>query len=187
MRVIAGTARSLKLIVPEGKEVRPTLDRTKETLFNMIHSRLQGCIFLDLFSGCGGIGIESLSRGAKKTFFVEKANEALHCIETNLNHTKLRDQAEIFHMDYEKAIRHLSERGEKMDMIFLDPPFHKGLEEKAISQIISSQLLNQEGLLICESGVDTSFDFLKAFDDYYISKEKAYKTSKFTFIEKKDI
>ncbi|MBC7960983.1 MAG: 16S rRNA (guanine(966)-N(2))-methyltransferase RsmD [Vallitaleaceae bacterium] len=184
MRVIAGTARSLSLIVPEGTDVRPTLDRTKETLFNMLQTRLFGSVFLDLFSGSGAIGIEGLSRGADKAFFIEKAPEALQAIEYNLKHTQLQAKAEILRMDCLQAIRHLDTKGLKMDIIFLDPPFRQGLEEKALTAIFSSGLLAEDGLIICESALETSFDFMKACEPYSISKEKLFKTMKFTFIEK---
>ena len=89
MRVVAGSAKSLKLKTIEGMETRPTQDRIKETLFNMIQYDIPGSTFLDLFSGSGGIGIEALSRGAKEAYFVEKAKPALRCIRENLRYTKL--------------------------------------------------------------------------------------------------
>ncbi len=187
MRVIAGTARSLNLIVPEGIEVRPTLDRTKETIFNMIQHRIWGANFLDIFSGSGAIGIESLSRGAKKAFFVEKSKEALRCIEFNLNHTHLLDKAQILAMDFVMALDVIQHYEEKMDLIFLDPPFNGGFEAKAISLLYAQDILNQDGLLICESSADTSFEFMEELENYCIVKEKIYKTSKFTFIERKPV
>ena len=91
MRVIAGIARGMKLKTPEGMDTRPTQDRIKETLFNMLQTYLADCVFVDLFSGSGGIGIEALSRGARKAYFVENAKEALACVEANLNTTKLKE------------------------------------------------------------------------------------------------
>ena len=90
MRVIAGSARRIPLVAPEGKNTRPTTDRIKETLFNMLQDDIPGCQFLDLFSGSGGIGIEALSRGAKQAVLVEFGKEALECIRKNLEKTKLK-------------------------------------------------------------------------------------------------
>ena len=95
MRVIAGKARRLQLVSPEGRDTRPTTDRIKETLFNILQDEVPGCNFLDLFSGSGGIGIEALSRGAREAVFVEFGKEALACIRANLNKTRLVDQAMI--------------------------------------------------------------------------------------------
>ena len=93
MRVIAGTARSLPLKAPEGLDTRPTADRIKETLFNMLQAYIPGAVFVDLFSGSGGIGIEALSRGAKKAYFIENAPKAIACIRQNLTFTKMEDRA----------------------------------------------------------------------------------------------
>ncbi|PKM96161.1 MAG: 16S rRNA (guanine(966)-N(2))-methyltransferase RsmD [Firmicutes bacterium HGW-Firmicutes-1] len=184
MRVIAGTARSLSLVAPEGQDVRPTLDRTKETLFNMLQHRLPGCLFMDIFSGSGAIGIEALSRGAKKAYFVENSQSALKCIEQNLKHTKLFDHADIIKLDFMQALKVLRERGISLDIIFFDPPFNKGFEEKLLRELCSYSLLQEDGLIICECSSHTSFDFLEEYEDYVIYKEKIFKTSKFVFIKK---
>ena len=99
MRVIAGSARRLRLKTIDGMETRPTTDRIKETLFNMIHDDLYGCAFLDLFAGSGGIGIEALSRGAKSAVFVEKDKRAASCIRENLAATRLADRALVMCCD----------------------------------------------------------------------------------------
>ena len=99
MRVIAGTARSLPLKTPEGMDTRPTTDRIKETLFNMLQTYIPDCVFVDIFSGSGGIGIEALSRGARKAYFIENAPKALACIEDNLAFTKMKDRAIVLKQD----------------------------------------------------------------------------------------
>lgn len=185
MRVISGTARRLSLEVPEGQFVRPTTDRIKETLFNMISIDVVDADFLDVFSGSGGIGIEALSRGASKAFFVESHHVAQLCIEKNLKHTKLIDKAEIIKYDYSKAFEILARRHEKMDIIFLDPPYLNQFEEKAISLIFELALLKSSGTIICESDVTTSFEFVEAFEQYEVFKEKKFGTNKFTFIRMK--
>ncbi len=110
MRVIAGKARSLRLKTPEGLETRPTTDRIKETLFNMLQPYLPGGIFIDLFSGSGGIGIEALSRGAKHAYFVENNKNAIACIQENLKFTKLMEDATILKQDVLSAISGIHEK-----------------------------------------------------------------------------
>ena len=105
MRVIAGSARRLLLKTPDGLDTRPTTDRIKETLFNMLMPYLSGAIFVDLFSGSGGIGIEALSRGARKAYFVENSQKAIDCITDNLQHTHLNEQAVVVKQDVFAAIR----------------------------------------------------------------------------------
>ena len=107
MRVIAGSARSLPLKTIEGTDTRPTQDRIKETLFNMLQSDIPGCKFLDLYSGSGAIGIEALSRGAAKAVLVENSKKAVECIKDNLTFTKLADKADVMEMDVLSAINRL--------------------------------------------------------------------------------
>ena len=115
MRVIAGTARSLPLKTPEGLDVRPTTDRIKETLFNMLQWDIPGGIFLDLFSGSGSIGIEALSRGARKAYFVDNAPKAIACIQQNLAFTKMEDRAVVWKQDVCSALGSIRE--EAVDII----------------------------------------------------------------------
>ena len=128
MRVIAGTARSLPLKTPEGMDTRPTTDRIKETLFNMLQTYIPDCVFVDIFSGSGGIGIEALSRGASQAVFVEQNRKAAACIEENLNHTHLREKAVVMSKDVMTALRILEDKKQAFDYIFMDPPYGKLLE-----------------------------------------------------------
>ena len=121
MRVIAGKARRLNLKTIPGVETRPTTDRIKETLFNILQPQTADCRFLDLFSGSGAIGIEALSRGAAKAVFVEKNPRACNCIRENLTFTKLANDAMVLNMDVIQAMRSL-EGKEVFDIIFMDPP-----------------------------------------------------------------
>ena len=132
MRVIAGKARRLPLVAPEGRDTRPTTDRIKETLFNILQDDVPGSYFLDLFSGSGGIGIEALSRGAREAVFVEFGKEALACIRANLNKTKLMDQAMVLPVEVTYGISKLAKMGKKFDIIYADPPYQKGCEPKIL-------------------------------------------------------
>ena len=122
MRVIAGTARSLPLKTPEGMDTRPTTDRIKETLFNMLQTYIPDCVFVDIFSGSGGIGIEALSRGARKAYFIENAPKALACIEDNLAFTKMKDRAIVLKQDACAGLTGIYEK--HVDVILVEASLH---------------------------------------------------------------
>ena len=183
MRVIAGTARHLKLKTMEGMNTRPTTDRVKETLFNMLSFYIEGTRFLDLFSGSGGIGIEALSRGAKEAVFVEHNRKAAACIRENLKNTHLEDGAVLLEKDVMTALSVLDRKGEPFQYIFMDPPYGKQLEKEALLFLDHTSLCNEETVIIVESDLDTSYEYLED-TGFHIWKEKKYKTNKHTFLKK---
>lgn len=182
MRVISGTARSLPLKSPEGMETRPTTDRIKETLFNMIQSDVPGCIFVDLCSGSGGIGIEALSRGARKAYFVDFSPKAIDCIHKNLAFTKLEDRAIVIKQDVTSALHSIFEK--EADIIFMDPPYQMGLEENILNILHGMHYVTEDTLIIVEASKDTAFDYTDKLG-YKIVKEKCYKTNKHVFLQKR--
>ena len=183
MRVIAGTAKRLRLKTLEGMDTRPTTDRIKETLFNMLAPDLYGCRFLDLFAGSGGIGIEALSRGAKEAVFVEKNPKAMACVKENLKYTGLEDRGTVIQTDVFSALQRL--KGEKeFDFIFMDPPYHKDLEKRALACLadMRTHLLSENGIIIIEAAKETAFDYTEGLG-FAVIKEKIYKTNKHIFLE----
>jgi 16S rRNA (guanine966-N2)-methyltransferase len=182
MRVIAGTARSLQLKTPLGDHTRPTADRLKETLFNMLQNDIAGSRFLDLFSGSGAIGIEALSRGAAHASFVEQSKKAMACIRENLAYTKLVDRAEVYETDVMNALSRMEGR-KVFDYIFLDPPYNQLLEKKVLEYLSTSKLLSEDGLVIVEASLETDFSYIEELG-FVIVKEKIYKTNKHIFLEK---
>ncbi len=180
MRVISGSARSLRLKTIEGNGTRPTTDRIKETLFNMINDKMYDCRFLDLFSGSGAIGIEALSRGAREAVFVENNKKAVSCIKENLKFTKLIDRAQIIERNAESAVAGLSGR---FDVIFMDPPYDNEYEKQMLELISKSDIADRDTLIIVEASLDTKMDYLNEYG-YDIVKEKTYKTNKHIFIQK---
>ena len=132
MRVISGTARGTKLKTIENISTRPTLDRVKEALFNILQDKLKDSVVLDLFAGSGALGIEALSRGAKKAYFCDKNPEAIKVIKDNLNKTRFIDKAIIFNCDYINAIRKINE---ELSIVFLDPPYKFDLAVKSINEL----------------------------------------------------
>ena len=154
MRVIAGKARRLNLKTIPGIDTRPTTDRIKETLFNILQPELLECRFLDLFSGSGGIGIEALSRGASYAVFVEKNPKAAACIRENLAFTKLAEDGKLLNMDVLQALRSL-EGGEPFDCIFMDAPYEQHLEQPVLEYLADSTLADENTLIVVEHDEDT--------------------------------
>lgn len=181
MRVIAGKARRLNLKTPEGMDTRPTTDRIKETLFNMIQNEVPGAVFVDLFSGSGAIGIEALSRGAKKAYFIENASRAVSCIEHNLTFTKLTDCAIVLRQDVCAGLSQIRE--EQADIIFMDPPYGEGHEERVLLKLRDMKYVTPGTLIIVEASLKTDFPYLEDMG-FTILKEKKYKTNKHVYIKK---
>lgn len=182
MRVIAGSARSMPLRTIKGMDVRPTTDRTKETLFNILQTRVPDCRFLDLFAGSGSIGIEALSRGAKHAVFVEKDRRVRKLIEENLVFTKLMDRARVISGDVSSVLPQL-EGGEPFDIIFMDPPFLHDLEKDVLTYLKDSRLLAEGGLIVVEAHPDTDFSYIGELGLRTI-KHKVYSMSSHLFLER---
>lgn len=182
MRVIAGSAKSLPLKTIKGLETRPTTDRIKETLFNMISAYLADCRFLDIFSGSGAIGIEALSRGADSCVFIENNREAVQCIKENLAFTHLEEKALVLSRDVKSALLSLKGRA-PFSIVFMDPPYDSNLEDSLFSCLADLLLVDEESLIIVEAKLSKSFDFVKTFG-FEVTKEKCYKTNKHVFLKR---
>lgn len=181
MRVIAGTARRLLLKAPEGLDTRPTTDRIKETLFNMLMPYLSGAVFVDLFSGSGGIGIEALSRGAKKAYFVENNQKAIACITDNIEHTHFTDKSVVLKQDVFSALR--GSIRDAADIIFLDPPYHQEYDKKVLELLRDAPYVSEDTLVVVEASLKTPFDYAETLG-FAVEKEKKYKTNKHVFLRK---
>ncbi len=180
MRVIAGDKRSMPLKTPKGDDTRPTSDRYKETLFNVIQEDIPDARFLDLFAGSGGIAIEALSRGAKEAVLVENNRNAIACIKENLEFTHLKEKAVLMESDVLAAIGRLKGRG-RFDIIFMDPPYSQGFYEPVIRAITDADILKSSGMLICETLLDTDMSFVSQYG-LNTYKIKEYKTNKHVFL-----
>ncbi|MBR6230004.1 MAG: 16S rRNA (guanine(966)-N(2))-methyltransferase RsmD [Eubacterium sp.] len=181
MRVIAGKARRLPLIAPAGEDTRPTTDRIKETLFNILQDEIPGCRFLDLFAGSGGIGIEALSRGAAEAVFVENDRRAWQCIETNLSKTRLDHQAEIIRGDVMGALGRFKD---PFDIIFADPPYRNDWETRILTALSASRAAVKETLVILETAIETPTDFVDE-ESYEVERIKDYKSNRHIFLRKR--
>ncbi len=182
MRVIAGSARRLRLVTPEGNDTRPTQDRIKETLFNMIQNQVPGAVFIDLFSGSGGIGIEALSRGASKAYFIENAQAAYKCILENLKTTHFEDVATVLKQDVVLGLRNIREK--EADIVFIDPPYHGELYERTLSQLAQMDYVTENTMIIVEAAKDFDMSFAEDYG-FEIRRVKDYKTNKHVFLYRK--
>lgn len=180
MRIIAGSARRLPLKTVSSREVRPTTDRIKETLFNILNPELSGCRFLDLFAGSGQMGLEAVSRGAEKAVFVENSKKAAACIEENMKFTKLADRCTLLVKDAVSAIRWMDGK-EKFDLVFLDPPYGKNLEAEVLAALSETSLLERNAVIVAETALGTDFSQMEELG-YQITREKTYKTNKHVFL-----
>ena len=181
MRVIAGKARRLILKSVPGFDTRPTLDKIKETLFNILAPYISGSSFLDLFSGSGSIGIEALSRGSSFCAFAENNKQAVKCIQENLAHTHLSDDALVIPKNVLAAINELSLKGCVFDIVYMDPPYESGYEETVLETLKTSGIINENTLVIIEADKHNDFEFLKN-SDYTVVREKIYKSNKHIFL-----
>ncbi len=182
MRIIAGTAKSLPLRSIEGRDTRPTTDRIKETLFNILQTGIEGCSFLDLFAGSGQIGLEALSRGANHAVFVENSKKACACIEENIRFTRFDARAKLLSMEASGALRTL-EGNDSFDYIFMDPPYQSGMEQEVLIYLAGSGLLKEDGVIIIEAAADTDFSYVSGMG-LKVIREKKYKTNKHIFVTK---
>ena len=165
MRVITGKARGVLLKTPEGMLTRPTSDRVKEALFSIVNFDLPGANVLDLFAGTGQLGIEALSRGAKRAVFVDAREDACKIVRENLRRTKLENEAKVVRSDYLDYLRRCKE---KYDIILLDPPYAEVFLENALKCITEIDILQSGGIIVTERPVEKELSLV--FEGYTRSK-----------------
>ena len=149
MRIISGTARGTKLYTLEGQATRPTLDRVKESLFNIIQNEIPNSIFLDIFSGSGAIGLEAASRGAKKSILCDKSKDAIQIIKKNIEKTHLSEKVELYQLDYELLLKNKIK--EKIDIVYIDPPYNSDFVAKSVEILINRKLVDENSNIIIET------------------------------------
>ena len=149
MRIISGTARGTKLYTLEGQTTRPTLDRVKESLFNIIQNEITNSIFLDLFSGSGAIGLEAASRGAERVILCDKSKDAIQIIKKNIEKTHLSEKVELYQLDYELLLKNKIK--EKIDIVYIDPPYNSDFVVKSVEILINRKLVDENSNIIIET------------------------------------
>lgn len=183
MRVISGKARGTKLSSIESLSTRPTLDRVKESLFNIIQNNLRGAVVLDLFAGSGQLGIEALSRGADKAYLCDINRDAVKMIKQNLEKTKLKDKAVVINEDYKKALRILN-TNEKFDIIFIDPPYKEDIAVDSIIDIIHESKLKENGIMIIETDeIERDLREINKIENIKIIDQRKYGRASLIFIK----
>lgn len=171
MRVISGTARGISLNAPEGIGTRPTTDRVKENLFNMIQHEIREKNVLDLFSGSGALAIEALSRGAREAVLVEPDKKCYTVINENLKRTRLISLARVLQSSAESGIRQLQREGKRFDLVFMDPPYQKGWVLATLTQLTESGILNPDALVVVEhEATDPSPDHIGTLTRFHEKK-----------------
>lgn len=169
MRVISGSARGKQLTPVPGKDTRPTTDRVKESVFNILQMMVPGSEMLDLFAGTGQMGIEALSRGASHAVFCDAAPKALSVIRKNIAAARVEDRAEVIGADFVSALRRM--QGRQFDVIFLDPPYGGKILNEALKFIELFDILRADGIIVCESAVQ---DKIVCPDSLCIRKQYKY-------------
>lgn len=180
MRIVSGRYRGRKLVSPEGLTSRPTLDRVKENLFNLL-PEVSGQRVLDLFSGAGGLGLEALSRGAASVDFCDSSAEAVRFLKRNLE--RMEGEVRIHACDYSSALARCAAEGRKFGLVLLDPPYREGFYEPVCRELRSRGLLAEEGILAAESQAALAVPF----EDYgyEIWKERRYGGVRLTLLKEK--
>lgn len=172
MRVISGAQKGLPLKAVPGAGTRPTTDKVKESIFNMIGPYFEGGLAVDLFAGSGGLGIESLSRGIDTCIFIEKDPNAIKIIHENLKKCKLEEKAEVYKADATRAIKALEKRQARVDLLFVDPPYQKVGYYELIEQFSQKNLLTEYATILCEH--EKGVDLPNSYGPYRLARQELY-------------
>ncbi len=179
MRVTAGIFKGRKLIDNKFEHIRPTADIVKQAIFNKISSKVFSSKFLDLFCGTGAIGIEAISRGAREVVFADKDYRSVNLTKNNLKNLNI--EAQVLNLDFKKCLSFL--KGQKFDIIFIDPPYKSGVYESVLNMIFDFNLLNDDGIIICEQ--EKSYNIVQNYFD--LVDEKYYGIKKISYFVKQKL
>lgn len=160
VRVVSGICKGRPLKAVPGNTTRPTTDKVKEALFNMIGPYFDGGIGLDLFAGSGGLGLEALSRGLDKVIFIDREAKAIQTIHENIKSCKLEEKAEVYRNDADRALKALIKRSVCFDYIFLDPPYKKQQLISLMEKMAEQNLINNDGVIVCEHSHDVELPLI---------------------------
>lgn len=178
VRVISGSARGLKLNTPGDDRVRPTTDRVKESMFNIVQDWVYDSQVLDLFAGSGALGIEALSRGASQAVFCDNSLDSIKIIKSNIEKARVADRSQIVSGDFKRCLRDMEAKNQSFDIIFVDPPYYKGLFEEVLDTIRSCKILKKDGIVIVEHDAKRPIGQVEGLEVY---KEKKYGITMLTF------
>ncbi|WP_042471636.1 16S rRNA (guanine(966)-N(2))-methyltransferase RsmD [Bacillus ndiopicus] len=172
MRVVAGQRKGMPLKAIDGTTTRPTTDKVKESIFNIIGPFFDGGIALDLFAGSGGLGIEALSRGADKAIFIEKDGRAFQVLQENIKKCRYEHDTELFRTDAIRAVKGLLKREIVLDYIFVDPPYHKEAYYDLVEQLVENEKVALTGIIVCEHAKEVSLP--KNYGAFQLTRQETY-------------
>lgn len=172
MRIISGKAKGKKILPPDGMQTRPTLDRVKENIFNIIQNRTLDAVVIDVFAGTGSLGLEAASRGAEECYLVDKHPTTFARLRENVNSLKFQDFCNCLNMDSYDALREVSRRGKVFDLIFIDPPYAKEMIPPAMEIVFKEKLLKRDGLIVTK--IDTSEEIYQGYEELKLIDERKY-------------
>ncbi len=178
MRIIAGERRGLKLYTLDGVTTRPTLDRVKETMFNVINFDIQDKVCLDVFAGSGNLSMEAISRGAKCSHLIELDKNAFDIINKNIEKANFEDRAIKYNSDFREAFKKIKNNNIKFSIVFLDPPYNEGFYDETLDLLLEYNLLEDDAIIAVEHEKQNKLDFSK----YSIWKEKSFSKNAVTFL-----
>lgn len=150
MRIIAGELKGRKLMAPRDESVRPTAEKVREAVFSMLQIFVPDAVVVDLFAGTGSLGLEALSRGARRAYFVDRDRSSIAMVKANVGSCGMEDRSVILCADYSSAMERIHDRA---DIVFLDPPYRAGFMEDCLSRLAASDLLPEGGIVVAEHGV----------------------------------
>ena len=183
MRIISGKAKGTKLYTLQGDNTRPTLDRVKESIFNIIQSQIPEATVLDLFAGSGALALEALSRGAKEAVLCEISKEAVAVIQKNIEKTHMQEKAKLMLKDFIDAIEDIARLKKTFDIIFLDPPYKTCYDLIAIKSIIEKNLLTQDGIIIVETDEEEKIELIQKIENITVQDIRRYGRVKLVFLK----
>lgn len=183
MRIIGGKARGTKLYTLEGDNTRPTLDRVKESLFNIIQFDVPNSVFVDLFSGSGAVGLEAISRGAKKSIFCDKSRDAINIIKKNIDKIHCKEQTDVYQISYEELLQ--NKINEKIDIIYIDPPYETNFAYKSINIILERNLIDNDSIIIVETDREDVIKQIDTIELIEIADKRKYGRAYLIFCKKK--
>ena len=181
MRIIAGELKGRRLVTPADNRVRPTTDKVKEAVFSMISAYLPDSVVVDLFAGTGNLGLEAISRGAKRAYFIDRDRASIAMVRENVKYCKVEDRSVIIWSDYVAGLKKIND---KVDVIFLDPPYVAGFIDKCLEAVAESDILLEDGIIVAEHSAkdevtETAGGFVKV-------KSKRYGSINITVYEKQE-
>ena len=181
MRIISGKAKGRKILAPATMVTRPTLDRIKEAIFNILYDKAIDANVVDVFSGTGSLGLEAASRGAKKCYLFDRDDETFSRLEQNVKNLKFEDVCTPIKGDSYKSLEMLAKRGEQFDIIFIDPPYAKEMIPKAIEIVTNEKALKDDGIIVCK--IDSGEDIYEGNEEIILTEKRKYGNTTVLFYE----